>query len=341
MKKKIILSFVSFASFAISVAQDIHFSQFNFAPINLNPAQAGVQNDLRAVANYRNQWSSIGNGYKTMGVAADGNIFKKPGRAAYLGLGLSIYNDKAGDGQMSTFMTHASVSGVVPMEKSIFSAGLQFGYNQKSINTDNLQWESQFNGFKYDPTLPTYEYFTNPSFNFFDVGAGVNWYYSKTEAYMTANDELKANVGLSVSHFNGPRQSFKDRTNEKLYSKIIFHGNFSIGLKNTSICLVPSYVVYFQGPNKQINVGNLFKYIITEASHYTHLKKPCAVSVGGFYRVGDAVIAQAMFEYDRYALGFAYDLNTSKLKTASKSFGGFEINFLYRAFRAVGTKSRI
>ena len=38
-------------------AQDIHFSQFNMSPGNLNPAFTGFfDGDVRGVANYRSQW---------------------------------------------------------------------------------------------------------------------------------------------------------------------------------------------------------------------------------------------------------------------------------------------
>jgi type IX secretion system PorP/SprF family membrane protein len=340
MKKKI-LNFVFFASLGIVSAQDIHFSQFNFAPLMLNPAQAGVQSDVRALANYRNQWSSIGLGYKTMGTAFDIAVLKKPGAPAWMGVGASIYNDKAGDGNLSTLIANASLSAVIPSDKHTFSAGIQAGYNQKSVNAIDLQWDSQFDGYQFNPAMSNQEYFTNPSFNFFSLGGGVNWYYSKTEHYMTANDELKINMGISAYHFNGPKQSFKNLTGEKLYSKIVIYGNYSIGLHSTRLCFLPSYIVFIQGPSTQINVGNLFKYIITEASHFTHIKKACAISFGGFLRVGDAFVAQTVFEYDRYAIGFAYDMNMSKLKVASKSFGGFEVNFRFHTWKGGLSKSRV
>lgn len=342
MKKKLFFSAIILASCVLMNGQDIHFSLFNFAPLSLNPAQAGVQSDVRAIANYRDQWSSIGNGYKTMGVSCDLSTLKKADRPAWLGVGVNIFNDKAGDGQLSTFLTNLSLAGVVPSGKNTYSAGIQLGYYQKSVNTSDFKWDSQFDGFKYDANLSTQEYYNNPSFNFFTVGGGFNWYYSKTEHYMTANDELKINMGVSAFHFNGPRQSFKDLTDEKLYSKIVLYGNYSIGIHNKKFCLMPSFMVCLQGPSKQINVGNLFKFIITEASHFTHIKKACALSLGGFYRAGDAFIGQALLEYDRYALGLAYDMNTSRLKTASKSFGGFEVSFRWHSFKAAGSsKARI
>lgn len=322
-------------------AQDVHFSQYNFAPLSLNPANAGVQSDIRANANYRSQWSSIGYGYNTIGLSCDMSAFKSSSRPAWMGIGINVLNDKAGVGLLSTLMSNLSLSAVVASGKSSYSAGLQFGYSQKSVNSGNFSWDSQFDGFKYNPALPDLEYYNNQNFHFVTMGGGFNWYYSKTEHYMTSNDELKANMGIAAYHFNGPRQSFTDLTDEKLFTKLVFYGNYSIGVHGKKFCFLPSYYVAVQGPQKEIMVGNLFKFIITEASHFTHIKKACALSLGGFLRVKDAWVAQMLFEYDRYALGVAYDMNTSRLSNATKSFGAYEVTFRFHTFRSGSGQSRI
>lgn len=334
---------IGFTGVFFGSAQDLHFSQFDLAPLVLNPAQAGVHHDFRGVANYRDQWSSVGgNGFKTIGVSSDFSLLKEAGRPFWMGSGISVYNDKAGVGQLSTLRADLSFAACVPSGKNVYSGGLQLGYSQKSVYMGDFSWDSQFNGFVYDAALPTMEYYNNPSFGFFTMGAGANWYYSRTEHYMTSNDELKANMGFSIQHFNSPRQSFKDLTNENLFTKWMFYGNYSVGLHGKSICFLPSYYFYFQGPSRAWMIGNLVKYIVTEASHFTHIKKACAIAVGGSYRSGDALMLQSLFEYDRYAIGFAYDMTTSRLKTANNTFGGFELNFRFNTSRAPGaSKSRI
>ncbi|MFN5181721.1 MAG: PorP/SprF family type IX secretion system membrane protein [Bacteroidota bacterium] len=327
------LIFIQFIFLAI-YSQDLHFSNFNFSPLVLNPAQAGVQSDFRAVANYRDQWSSIGgNGFKTINVAGDFTAFKSHSRPAWLGTGISVTNDQAGVGLLNTLQADLSFSGCVQSDKNIFSGGMQFSYYQKSLNMGNYSWDSQFDGFNYNPTLPNMEYYTNTSFNFFSLGAGINWYYSKTEHYMTSNDELKVNMGFGIYHFNTPRNSFKNLTNENLFPKVIAHGNYSIGIHNKKFCLLPSFLIAFQGPSREFVIGNLFKFILNEASHFTHIKKAFAISVGGSYRNNDALIAQLMIEYDRYAIGVSYDMTTSQLRTASRYYGGLELNFRFHTFR--------
>ncbi len=55
-----------------------------------------------------------------------------------------------------------------------------------------------------------------------------------------------------------------------------------------------------------------------------------ATDFGLFIRHKDAVIVVLGIDYKSYTLGLSYDINISKLKTASNSRGGFEISVTYR-----------
>ena len=60
-------------------SQDIHFSQFNYAPLLLNPALAGGFNgDMRADVNYKSQWQSMApTPYKTVAASVDIRAMQK------------------------------------------------------------------------------------------------------------------------------------------------------------------------------------------------------------------------------------------------------------------------
>jgi hypothetical protein len=77
---------------------------------------------------------------------------------------------------------------------------------------------------------------------------------------------------------------------------------------------------------------------LQEASKYTKNKKPAAFSIGGYYRMEDAFIAVAKFEYSNYSIGFSYDVNLSKLRTVSKARGGFEISLRFISPSAFGKR---
>ena len=69
------LIFILFITLSNGITcQDIHFSQFNLAPLNLNPAMTGSFNgDYRFVGNLRNQWSSVTVPYKTFAFSVEKN----------------------------------------------------------------------------------------------------------------------------------------------------------------------------------------------------------------------------------------------------------------------------
>src|SRR5450631_700374 len=111
MKNKLTLLFIIlFATLQInkSVAQDIHFSQYYFAPITLNPALTGVYKTIQATVQYKQQWAVV-NGYSTGGVTLEfklnqakwdkkrnlTDMYKKKAMKG-LALGFNVFSDKAG-----------------------------------------------------------------------------------------------------------------------------------------------------------------------------------------------------------------------------------------------------
>jgi type IX secretion system PorP/SprF family membrane protein len=323
-----------------SVAQDIHFSQFDETPVLLNPANVGVPHEVRVIANYKSQWQSVNAPFKTIAVTVDGRLLKK--KKNHLGVGLDFFSDKAGAGQMKTTQINFSLSGMVLLNKSnLISAGLMAGYIQRGINTTSYSWGNQYDGMAYDATKQSGETNAALNFNFVDFAGGIQYSYGSHEMYLSANNAKRLNIGVALFHPHQPAYSFYgDAT--RLYMKYVFHGDAAIGLKNTNIVLKPSYVVFLQGPTKEITPGLTAQYILQGDSKYTGIKKFMAISLGGYYRASDAAIALIKFEYNSCAIGFSYDINLSKLKTVSNTKGGFEISLRYAfdTYRRGATTSR-
>ena len=86
--------------------------------------------------------------------------------------------------------------------------------------------------------------------------------------------------------------------------------------------------------------GTLIKYQIKEGSKYTGFEKESAISLGGHYRFGDALIISGLLEMAYFGIGLSYDVNLSGLTAATKSRGGVEFSFRYIIPRATvyGTK---
>lgn len=306
-------------------SQDIHFSQFYMAPLLLNPAQTGAQNNIRAILNYKSQWNSVADPFTTYNFSFDMSLNKKKHVSGYSAVGMNVFQDKAGSAGMGTFQGtlfyayHVNLS-----DRSTLGGGLCAAYGKRSVSFDNLQWGSQYDGMAYNATLPSGELAGSNSFSFFDLSGGVHWKFSKNERYMTGNDQRTFNAGIGIWHVNSPKYSFYD-LGEKLHMKEVIYGNALIGISNTNLSIVPGFFFAKQGRANELYLGSLFRFQFKENSKITGFVKGSSMSAGIFYRNSDAVVATVLYEIAQYSVGVSYDVNMSGLKTASRGKGGIEI----------------
>ncbi len=321
----ILLSVVQLSSL---LAQDAHYSMYNETPVNVNPALCGVAYDVRVIANYRTQWHSVSNPYKTYGATAEFAIKHQKTRKAYLTTGLNIYQDVAGEGKFSQLHIGAILGVVVntgAYSKLSFAATGSF--DQRRITAGAFQWENQYNGYQYDGSIQG-ETVPASQINYADFGAGVNYHFSKSTKYISSNDGNRLDIGFAVYHVNSPLISFYSG-GEAQFMKYSGNISFTIALPKAKANIIPSLLFLAQGPSIEVNAGVMFRYIISDASKQTGSVKPMAISAGAFYRVKDAFIPQILFEFDKYAIGASYDLNVSKLTAFSNLKGGLEIVLRY------------
>lgn len=300
-------------------AQDIHFSQYNQQPLFLNPAFAGVNGcDYRFAATYRNQWSGLGN-FNTVAASADMAILKKTKKSNYGGIGLSMFNDRAGDLSFSTTQANLHLSYTVLLNNKgtqTLTTGLVGGFGQRSIDFSKITTDSQFGDMGFDPNASTGENFANNRKLYADVGAGMLW-------SLTPNKNTNMYMGVAVTHVNQPNLSFFDDRTEKLFMKATIHGGAYFKMSRMTQ-LMPSFMFLNQGPHYQLNVGSLVKFRTSSIPTNT-----TAFYVGGYYRLQDALILAARFDISGFNIGVSYDLNVSKLTKATKLNGGPEISLIY------------
>lgn len=332
MKKTI--SWIFFLLTVISLsAQDIHFSQYNEAPLMMNPALTGFFDGQHRIGlNYKNQWRSIGNAYNTYALSYDTRLGSGSGnRSGFLAIGVNAFNDVSGDLNFSNMIGSLNVAYHLKInDEQMLAAGIYGGFGQRSIDQEGMQWDSQYDGISgYDPTLASNETFTFQSFGYIDFGFGMNWSLNHNSTNMSSNDGFKTNVGFSVSHVNQPNFEFLNNSDERLNMRITTHAKALIGLSGTNTALVPSILLQFQGSQKEILPGLMVRYTLREQSKYTGFINDAYLSLGGYYRTSDAVIANAMIELNDFAIGLSYDINVSKLSNATNGKGGFEIALRY------------
>ncbi|NCX96781.1 MAG: type IX secretion system membrane protein PorP/SprF, partial [Chitinophagia bacterium] len=82
-------------------AQEVQFSQFNASSLYLNPALAGVENDVTFNSNFRSQWSSITTSQVTSQLSAIMPLVSGDNRKKLNGgIGIGVFNNSAGAGSI-------------------------------------------------------------------------------------------------------------------------------------------------------------------------------------------------------------------------------------------------
>lgn len=310
--------------FYTAAQQDIHFSQFYSSPTFINPGATGVFNgNIRATANYRNQWKTVSQPFTTISASFDSRLFQDKMKNGFFGAGVLFYNDKAGASKLTTGNYAVNLSYAVEIAEDMYlSLGVQPGVIQKSISYGDLTFANQWNGAAFDNTIPG-EYSGGQKFMAFDLGAGLyyNYRFSKEIAFY---------AGIGGAHLTTPNISFLGN-NDKLIRKYTIHGGSEIFLKNTKLVILPNFLVALQGPNRIINFGSDFRYLLKEQSHFTGFVDEVSVGLGAYYRAGDAFWGAFQFNYAGFTFAATYDINISTLSVATNGNGGMELMLIYRA----------
>lgn len=305
--------------YASSMAQDIHYSQFNSSPKNLTPAQTGLfDGDWRFVGNYRSQWSAIPVPYKTFSLAAD-TRFRKLLKNDVPAAGLVINTDKAGDSRFTTLQALASIAYIKKLTSdsmNFVSLAIQPGFTTKSFDVNALTFDNQYNGDVFDKNLLSGENFSKTRITYFELGAGAAYLWKK-------NARNQVNIGVSALHLTQPKQSFFNNDKIELDIKTCVSGlaEFPVAAK---LDVIPTFMFQSQGKFKETVVGGFGKYYLKPIDGQT-----TAISFGAFYRLKDAFILVANMDYRNFNVGVSYDVNTSRLIAATNRRGAFELSIIY------------
>ncbi len=326
--KYIIVGILSLCLSLASKGQDIHFSHIHASPIYLNPAMTGMfEGDMRLIADFKSQWSSVTTNYQTMYGSADMKTRTMFGTNSAFGFGLEVFSDRAGDLDFRTYGAHFSLSGMRTLDgfhgKKMMTVAAKFGVIGHSVDY------SKIIAFDNEPGI---DQGIENNLLVMDWSIGLGWFHEmKIKKHMYY-------LGLSVSHINRPQVDFGldiiDPENEILYTKFIFHGGADIYLSK-QMNIMPSWIFMDQGPHREITMGSYWRY---NANHTRSLrKKNISLYLGLWGRwyfefdgiTGfDALIASVRMNMRQTSVTLSYDINLSSLALASNGRGGPEISII-------------
>lgn len=313
-------------------AQDIHFSQYYTFASAMNPALVGnYDGSYRLAALYRNQWRSVlaGNAYQTIGADVDFSFLESYLRTDKLAVGVGFYNDISGQAGLSVLNASLSLAyhkGIDKEGRHRLSIAAQGAYMQKRI-TDPL-FADQFQG--HDQTVRNY---TTEELmkgdHTFDFNAGIYW-------RSNIKDIVKLNLGFATYHIVQPKEDFvRDTFNVfgNLTRRYIADLSLEAFLtKKKNVSLTPEFIFQYKDKQMEAVPGLLVSYYFS-----TGFRNNNSIHLGGRYRFGqgvdkiggDAFVVLAQVEFKNVRLGFAYDVNLSKLSAVTQNRGGFEISLSY------------
>lgn len=302
---------------ALSFGQDIHFSQFDLQPLHYNPGYAGLfDGDYRISGIERTQWRSVTTPYQTFGLAGD---LRNPGHSRNTAVGLSIYQDRAGDSRLGQLQVNLTGAFHIPLSADstqILSVGITTGITHFSIDYAQLQFDNQWGGTSYDPNLATGEAFARDSRTYVNMALGAA--YHKRWAQRNI-----AYGGLAIHNLTRPNQSFQDALGVKLNPRISAHGWVSIAVAE-EWDLQPSILWQAQDRYREVLMGASARYLLSGLGELHQ-----AVLAGFYFRAGDAGYLLVGGEYGPWKAGITYDFNWSNLTPASDGKGGLELAVQY------------
>jgi type IX secretion system PorP/SprF family membrane protein len=302
-------------------AQDIHFTQFEFSPIHVNPANTGGFNGSYRIGGiYRDQARSISNAYTTPHFYMDATFPWGLRKKDWVGFGLNFLQDKSGviglgrSGFIATAAYHLALG---KSNSSDLALGVQFGGNSFKINSDKAKFTENFG---QNPTNVD-----NGSIqvkgNFQDVTIGLAY----GRKISTLGHLLK--IGFSSAHINRPAYKLISGTGASSNNKLdmLFTGNASLQYHlNEKIDLTPMLWMRNLSKSNETSLQCMMGYLY-------NAEKQIKLNVGLGYRLSDAGQIMLGVDWGKIRAQIAYDQTLSQLSSAQSpnGFGAFEIGLAY------------
>lgn len=318
-KEKRIVFVVLFLLATVGKAQDIHFSSINANPMFINPASTAVMNSTFRISTiYRNQWSSVSDGYNTFLSSFEIQPYVSNDDSKGIGIGVMFMSDVAGSlsyGERD-FSIAASYFFALDREKKYY---LSFG-----VEASRNNWGYDLTNADFSQEGSNDEAILLDNLNTYDISFGALWQYSKDDSHLFQ-------VNASAFHLNEPSLSFFDDKTLVLHRRYLLSMNYLFPY-NDLYSIRPQILFQNQYNNNELIVGGDFIFNLSDAIFTTQ-----NLSLGMFYRSNDAIIISPKYRYNNFLAGLSYDINLSKLNKVSHTYGGVELWLSY-AFSPVSYK---
>lgn len=320
---KFLFALAGFLLIGFAGAQDIHFTQYEFSPIHVNPAQTGAFNGSYRIGGiYRDQGRTAikGAAYRTPMLYTDVTFPFALRKQDWTSLGLNIIDDRSGEIGLGSTKTAASAAyhfALDKMRRTVISLGAQ--YARATHNIKDAQ-DAVFPG----NLLPTPNSGDNSKLqqktSYSDISAGLSL------STKLGAKKLPLSLGVSVGHLNQPRVSLfsgAGGSDSKIKPLITANAGLEYPL-NEKINLKP--MLWFRNIAKPSEV-------ITQCmgSYLLNAEKAIRLNAGLGYRFGDALQLMVGMDYGKVRAQLGYDHTISSLAQGQSpsGVGAVELGIMY------------
>ncbi|HEY0029621.1 MAG TPA: PorP/SprF family type IX secretion system membrane protein [Bacteroidia bacterium] len=279
-----------------TIAQQVPFSSQYYAnPFVTNPAFTGNHERTNAFLTHRSQWTGIAGAPQTSYLTIDGPI-----EAKNVGLGLNLYSDVTDITSRVGAFANYSYKLKVNDDNNLFF-GLALGVINNRIDFSKAVVRDA-----NDPFL----FADSQQKTVFSADFGLAYTWKKLE------------IGLCAPQILGNTIRYKKTDNETSYYKLARHYQGSVKyvfdvVKEKEITVYPLIMVRYA-------TGSVFQY---DANLVLDWKK--IGWVGVTYHSNYAVAISGGLRYKNIAVGYAYDLGISKVKSYTGSTSEFLLSYTF------------
>ncbi len=293
--------------------QDMQFTQFNAAPLYLNPGFTGATLEHRFASSYRNQWTAIPGHFVNYAFSYDYNMAEFNS-----GLGLLFAREQAGTGNLGNTEIDFLYSYHFRIDKKVFiQPGIKFNYITRGVDFAKLVFNDQLarggNG-------PSSDDIAIDNVSYIDITAGLLVY---SEKYW---------LGMAFNHLNEPNQSLNN-DDSPLFMKFSTHGGYKFELSEGGrTTLNTSYfnVTFHYKAQQKFDQLDLGLYYSREPFVFGlwYRGLPGIKSYDGVLN-NDAIAIILGYNVIDYNLSFGYSYDVTISRIAGNSAGSHEISIIY------------
>ena len=139
---------------------------------------------------------------------------------------------------------------------------------------------------------------------------------------------------VAFYHFTKLKVAFNQDHDIRLNKKLVINAGLSAPTSDYDKFIL--YADYFtQGGNHQTQGGFIYKHDLVQRDEVESL----SISMGALMRWNDAFIPLLKLDYYKLGIGLTYDVNISRLHTASHMRGGVELSLSYKGYLNINNSS--